>query len=210
VISDLETGDLITQEVTGRMDDSMCQCIPGTYLAGVNGSIGCLDCPYGAECLGGTVPPIALPGFGQMGPATARHLVTTITRFLSSSALDDPNEFTFYKCAGFDYCQKGDDSCDCIGGQIRSTATNMTSSTDGQSYYHEINTSRCGTGYVANTALCSHCETPDYAMTQGRCDKCTMPPVFYLIQSGILVPVIFYVINLVCNNFESMEIVRCE
>lgn len=207
LISDIETGMIIAEEVTGNRDASMCRCEPGFYLAGVDGSRGCIACPEGAICMGASAPPMARRGFGELGRATSRRPVTspastTSTNTLSFLAPHEVNEFSFYQCRNFDACLEGGQSCDCIGGEIKLNESNQTEAA------YILHTSLCGEGYKSDSSLCSHCDTPEYAKTQGRCERCIFNHFTYLILSALLVPTILYVIDLACNSFESIEIVR--
>jgi len=111
------------------------------------------------------------------------------------------NEFSFYQCRNFDACLEGGQSCDCIGGEIKLNESNQTEAA------YILHTSLCGEGYKSDSSLCSHCDTPEYAKTQGRCERCIFNHFTYLILSALLVPTILYVIDLACNSFESIEIV---
>ena len=59
----------------------------------------CLPCPEGATCRGGLLPPVARPGYAQLGR----------------------NGTSFIRCKNYKYCEAGnfkEDLCDCSGGVI--------------------------------------------------------------------------------------------
>ena len=179
----LETGEIQVTDALGSTNVSACQCPPATYqeVAGIPES--CTPCPHGATCLGAAIPPVALPGFGQLDAA-----------FVTSSSVNTDTPFEFYECANAEVCKEPgrEHECDCIGGKVS---------------FNQTITSRCGVGYRTDSALCAECDSPDYAQTQGACRRCELSSSSYLLISLISVPVIFFTIDWLSTNVESIEIV---
>eukprot|EP00966_Prymnesium_polylepis_P016351 376959-Prymnesium_polylepis.1 len=86
---DDQSGALSLRPKEGAVSAAECQCEIGFYVA-ENGL--CEECPEGAECLGGTIQPLAIKGFGKMSFGAAH----------------------FLKCQNYDICSKNEPGCDCI------------------------------------------------------------------------------------------------
>ena len=135
------------QPLQGAAGPEQCKCVQSTYLHG-NGSqpvprtdvsTRCASCPSGGICAGGDIPPVALPGFGQL-------------------SLADPTQApVFFRCSRAASCPGGSVEPLPGGSQgvvvVRHAYLCADGHLNGSSLCH-----RCAQGYGQKSGTCEKCE----------------------------------------------------
>lgn len=209
----IEEGRVTVVPAQGAVSAMQCTCQPGAYtmlsftlssdavlrwIDGgsnqmLNGSARCRRCPEGAICDGHALPPRSRAGFGVLTTKTGAGEPVLDANLELMKHLSDGHD-AFYACMGEERCP-GED-CDCLGGMLTVSNSTLVSVP-----------MRCGTGYLAGSALCGLCDSElRYVNTLEECKECEWDPPWYLLISITVVVLWFPIMASLSEAAESLEI----